>query len=144
VQSGLPGLPTQGGSCLGQALRPFQRQQLTTTATCAGGAGASKLPLSAAGQVQLAFSLCNAHSTLQPYTWDFDALEQDYLLPVADALAPIARVTISSQVRGPLAGSVSAAGAAVGAEGERSGRVFVLRSAIDRRCVRCIASAVGG
>ena len=59
------------------------------------------LPLSAAGEALLSFSLCNAEvdsSNGRFASWDFDAFLSRYLSPVVSALSPVMRLDIESQV----------------------------------------------
>eukprot|EP00798_Chlamydomonas_sp_ICE-L_P005041 gene5041-34830_t len=60
---------------------------------------AAELPISAAGQAVLSFSLCNADPKGNGFTsWHFDGFEQRYVTPLVQALAPAVKLSIESQV----------------------------------------------
>ncbi|KAI3845422.1 hypothetical protein MKW92_024388 [Papaver armeniacum] len=56
------------------------------------------MPVGADGRVVLSFSLLNANPQDWIYDWDFRKIDEDLLAPVVEALAPIANVTVESQV----------------------------------------------
>ncbi|XP_026412279.1 GPI transamidase component PIG-S-like isoform X3 [Papaver somniferum] len=56
------------------------------------------MPVGADGRVVLSFSLLNANPQDWIYDWDFQKIDEDLLAPVVEALAPIANVTVESQV----------------------------------------------
>ncbi|XP_002986510.2 GPI transamidase component PIG-S [Selaginella moellendorffii] len=59
---------------------------------------AKTMPLAADGSAILSFSLLNADPENWIFNWDFDSVESQYLSPVVDALAPVARLSVESQV----------------------------------------------
>ncbi|KAF6166394.1 hypothetical protein GIB67_034945 [Kingdonia uniflora] len=56
------------------------------------------LPVGADGSVVLSFSLLNANPQDWIYDWDFKRIDEVLLAPVVDALAPIANISVESQV----------------------------------------------
>ncbi|MCL7035624.1 hypothetical protein MKW94_014709 [Papaver nudicaule] len=56
------------------------------------------MPVGADGRVVLSFSLLNANPQDWVYDWDFRKIDEDLLAPVVEALAPIANLTVESQV----------------------------------------------
>ncbi|KAI3945933.1 hypothetical protein MKW98_007282 [Papaver atlanticum] len=56
------------------------------------------MPVGADGRVVLSFSLLNANPQDWIYDWDFRKIDEDLLAPVVEALAPIANLTVESQV----------------------------------------------
>ncbi|KAI3918814.1 hypothetical protein MKX01_042134 [Papaver californicum] len=56
------------------------------------------MPVGADGRVVLSFSLLNANPQDWIYDWDFQKIDEDLLAPVVEALAPIANLTVESQV----------------------------------------------
>ena len=64
-----------------------------------------RLPISAAGQTLMSFSLCNADPDGGHFKWDFPAFVQMYLAPVIEALSPVIELDVESQVGLLLPGS---------------------------------------
>ena len=60
------------------------------------------LPLSAAGETLLSFSLCNAEVDPESgggfASWDFDRFLRQYLSPVVQILSPVMHLDVESQV----------------------------------------------
>ncbi|MCH95711.1 GPI transamidase component PIG-S-like, partial [Trifolium medium] len=56
------------------------------------------MPVGADGRIVLSFSLLNADPRDWIYDWDFSEIDETLLLPVIEALKPIADVTVESQV----------------------------------------------
>nr|XP_010927561.1 GPI transamidase component PIG-S isoform X1 [Elaeis guineensis] len=56
------------------------------------------MPVGADGSVVLSFSLLNADPSDWVYNWEFQKIEKIMLAPVVEALAPIANITVESQV----------------------------------------------
>jgi hypothetical protein len=62
------------------------------------GSSVGDLPISPAGELLLSFSLLNAGPTAAVFDWQFDRFERQYLVPLQQALAPVAGVSVESQV----------------------------------------------
>nr|XP_029121779.1 uncharacterized protein LOC105049565 isoform X4 [Elaeis guineensis] len=58
------------------------------------------MPVGADGSVVLSFSLLNADPSDWVYNWEFQKIEKIMLAPVVEALAPIANITVESQLIG--------------------------------------------
>ncbi|XP_043704618.1 GPI transamidase component PIG-S [Telopea speciosissima] len=56
------------------------------------------MPVGADGRVVLSFSLLNADPHDWIYDWDFQSIDEIMLAPVVEALAPIAKISVESQV----------------------------------------------
>ncbi|XP_078441219.1 GPI transamidase component PIG-S-like protein [Wolffia australiana] len=56
------------------------------------------MPVGSDGSLVLSFSLLNANPEDWVYDWDFQQVEDKFLAPVVEALAPIASITVESQV----------------------------------------------
>lgn len=63
-----------------------------------GSIHAEFMPVGADGRVVLSFSLLNADPHDWIYDWDFQRVHESLLIPVIEALAPIANVSIESQI----------------------------------------------
>ena len=67
-----------------------------------GGLHQPPLPLSAAGEALLSFSLCNAEVDPESgagfASWDFDRFLRRYLSPVVQILSPVMHLDVESQV----------------------------------------------
>ena len=85
-----------GGDGAGAALRGFAA---AAGGGAGSGAGAAPLPLSAAGAAVLSFSLLNADPTRRHVTWDFGEFEARKVAPLVRTLAPLAAMSVESQVR---------------------------------------------
>ncbi|GMH33870.1 hypothetical protein BSKO_01704 [Bryopsis sp. KO-2023] len=57
-----------------------------------------KLPVSAASEVLLSFSLCNSDPSEGYWQWDFDRFEREWLSEVIDRLSPVLGAETESQV----------------------------------------------
>ncbi|KAF3783445.1 GPI transamidase component PIG-S [Nymphaea thermarum] len=62
-----------------------------------GGEGES-MPVAADGSVVLSFSLLNSNPNDWVYDWDFQKIDDIFLSPVVNALAPVANISVESQV----------------------------------------------
>ncbi|EPS64887.1 hypothetical protein M569_09890, partial [Genlisea aurea] len=60
--------------------------------------GGEFMPVGADGRTVLSFSLLNADPHDWIYDWDFQRIEEDILMPVVEALKPLADIKIESQV----------------------------------------------
>ncbi|XP_057534775.1 uncharacterized protein LOC130813075 [Amaranthus tricolor] len=56
------------------------------------------MPVGADGRVILSFSLLNADPQEWIYDWDFERVNEIHLAPVVEALAPIAKINVESQI----------------------------------------------
>ncbi|KAJ7560680.1 hypothetical protein O6H91_04G140300 [Diphasiastrum complanatum] len=56
------------------------------------------MPLAADGTAVLSFSLLNANPTDWIFMWDFEKVEELFLAPIIEAMAPFAQLTVESQV----------------------------------------------
>ncbi|OAY84457.1 GPI transamidase component PIG-S [Ananas comosus] len=63
-----------------------------------GGGKEEFMPVGSDGSVVLSFSLLNADPNDWVYDWEFQKIGENMLAPVAEALAPIANISIESQV----------------------------------------------
>ncbi|XP_058097494.1 uncharacterized protein LOC131242696 isoform X2 [Magnolia sinica] len=62
------------------------------------GKGGEFMPVGADGSVILSFSLLNANPNDWVYDWDFPKIDEILLAPVVEALAPVANISVESQV----------------------------------------------
>eukprot|EP00249_Psilotum_nudum_P016501 c25854_g1_i1 orf=213-2102(+) len=62
------------------------------------GSTGESMPIGADGTAILSFSLLNSGPSDWVFDWNFDELEEQFLLPVVRALDPIALLTVESQV----------------------------------------------
>ncbi|KAJ8749202.1 hypothetical protein K2173_018675 [Erythroxylum novogranatense] len=56
------------------------------------------MPVGADGKIVLSFSLLNSNPGDWIYDWDFELVDENLLAPVLEALAPIANISVESQV----------------------------------------------
>ncbi|OVA14889.1 ABC transporter [Macleaya cordata] len=63
-----------------------------------GVSKAEFMPVGADGRIVLSFSLLNANPQDWIYDWDFQKIDEDLLAPVVEALAPVANLSVESQV----------------------------------------------
>ncbi|KAJ4825055.1 hypothetical protein Tsubulata_009721 [Turnera subulata] len=56
------------------------------------------MPVGADGRIVLSFNLLNAEPGDWVYDWDFERIDQTFLVPMIEALAPIANISVESQV----------------------------------------------
>ncbi|KFK38171.1 hypothetical protein AALP_AA3G078200 [Arabis alpina] len=56
------------------------------------------MPVGSDGRIVLSFSLLNSNPRDWVYDWDFQRIDESFLAPVTKALAPIANISVESQV----------------------------------------------
>ncbi|KAJ4828837.1 hypothetical protein Tsubulata_010490 [Turnera subulata] len=56
------------------------------------------MPVGADGRIVLSFNLLNADPGDWVFDWDFETIDQTFLVPMIEALAPIANISVESQV----------------------------------------------